>query len=67
MASLGFSAFVNNYGHYSILYGAIGTVIVLMALVFINALALLIGFELNVSIKSLRAMAELREKEEAAQ
>jgi membrane protein len=65
-ASLGFSAFVNNFGRYSILYGAIGTVIVLMALVYINSLALLIGFELNVSIKSIRAFAEQREKEEQA-
>ncbi len=65
LASLGFSAFVNNFGKYSVFYGAIGTVIVLMALVFINSLALLIGFELNVSIKSLRAFAEQREKEEA--
>jgi membrane protein len=66
IASLGFSAFVNNFGQYSILYGAIGTVIVLMALVYINSLALLIGFELNVSIKSLRAFALQREKEEQA-
>ncbi len=66
LASLGFSAFVNNYGNYSLLYGAIGTVIVLMALIFINSLVLLIGFELNVSIKSLRANAEQREKAEAA-
>lgn len=65
LASLGFSAFVNSFGKYSVFYGAIGTVIVLMALVFINSLALLIGFELNVSIKSLRAFAEQREKEEA--
>jgi membrane protein len=66
IASLGFSAFVNSFGQYSILYGAIGTVIVLMALVYINSLALLIGFELNVSIKSLRAFAEQRDKEEQA-
>jgi membrane protein len=66
LASLGFSAFVNSYGKYSVLYGAIGTVIVLMAIIYINALALLIGFELNVSIKSLRAFAEQREKDEAA-
>jgi membrane protein len=66
VASLGFSAFVNSFGRYSILYGAIGTVIVLMALVYINSLALLIGFELNVSIKSIRAFAEQREKEEQA-
>lgn len=65
VASLGFSAFVNNFSNYSVLYGAIGTVIVLMALVYINSLVLLIGFELNVSIKSLRSFAEQREKDEA--
>jgi uncharacterized BrkB/YihY/UPF0761 family membrane protein len=40
---------------------------VIMALIFINALALLIGFELNVSIKTLKAKAHLRQQEEAAQ
>lgn len=64
MASLGFSIFVNNFGRYNALYGSIGTIIVLMALIFINSLVLLIGFELNVSIKSLRAIAEKRDAEE---
>ena len=66
MASLGFSAFVNNFGRYNALYGSIGTVIVLMALIYINSLVLLIGFELNVSIKSLRSIAEKREVDEKA-
>lgn len=64
LSTIGFSAFVNNFNRYNVLYGSIGTIIVLMILVFINSLAVLIGFEFNVSIKSLRAMAELREKEE---
>ncbi len=64
MASLGFSAFVNNFGRYNALYGSIGTVIVLMALIYINSLVLLIGFELNVSIKTLKAIAEKRDAEE---
>ncbi len=63
-ASLGFSYFVNSFGNYNALYGSIGTIIVLMALVFINSLALLIGFELNVSIKSLKLIADQREVEE---
>lgn len=63
MASLGFSYFVNNYGKYNALYGSIGTILVLMALVYINSLALLIGFELNVSIKSLQSLAEQRRLE----
>ncbi len=67
MASLGFSFFVNNFGKYNVLYGSIGTIIVLMALIYINSLVLLIGFELNVSIKSLRAIAEKRDAEEKEQ
>ena len=46
------------------MYGSIGTIIVFMALIYINSLVLLIGFELNVSIKSLRSIAEKREIEE---
>ena len=64
MASLGFSYFVNNFGRYNALYGSIGSIIVLMALIFINSLVLLIGFELNVSIKSLKTIAEKREADE---
>jgi len=59
-ASIGFSYFVNNFGRYNALYGSIGTIIVLMALVYLNSLALLLGFELNVSIKTLKAGAEQR-------
>ena len=66
MATLGFSYFVNNFGRYNALYGSISTIIVLMALVYINSLMLLIGFELNVSIKSLRAIAEQRDAIEKA-
>lgn len=66
MASLGFSAFVNNFGRYNALYGSIGTIIVLMALIYINSLVLLIGFELNVSIKSLRSIALQRDAEQKA-
>ncbi len=67
IASLGFSAFVNAFGRYNALYGSIGTIIVLMALIFINSLVLLIGFELNVSIKTLKAYAEKREAREKLQ
>ena len=64
MASIGFSTFVNAFGRYNALYGSIGTIIVLMVLIFINSLVLLIGFELNVSIKTLKAIAEKRDAEE---
>lgn len=64
MATLGFSYFVNNFGKYNALYGSIGTIIVFMGLIYINSLTLLIGFELNVSIKSLKSIADKREMEE---
>ena len=67
LASLGFSAFVNNFGRYNALYGSIGTIMMVMALIFINSLALIIGFELNVSIRSLKEHALVREDAEAAQ
>jgi membrane protein len=66
LSTLGFSWFVNQYGKYNALYGSIGTIIVLMALIYINSLVLLIGFELNVSIKSLKAIADQRKAEEEA-
>ncbi len=66
IASLGFTAFVNNFGRYNALYGSIGTIIVLMALIYINSLVLLVGFELNVSIKSLKSIAEKRDADEKA-
>lgn len=55
ISSFGFAIFVNNFGRFNALYGSIGTIMVVMALIFINSLALLIGFELNVSIKSASA------------
>ncbi|MBA2249377.1 MAG: YihY/virulence factor BrkB family protein [Chitinophagaceae bacterium] len=65
LATFAFASFVNNFGRYNILYGSIGTIIVVMSLIFINSLVVLIGFEFNVSIKSLRSMAESRKKQEA--
>ena len=64
MATLGFSIFINNFGKYNALYGSIGTIIVLMTIIYINSLVLLIGYELNVSIHSLKAMAGERIKHE---
>jgi membrane protein len=56
LATLAFSLFVSNFARYNALYGSIGTIMMVMALIFINSLALLIGFELNVSIHSLKAI-----------
>jgi membrane protein len=52
LTSLGFSAYVNNFGQYNKLYGSIGTLMVIMVWLYLNSIALLIGFELNMSIKA---------------
>lgn len=58
--TMGFSWWVNNFGNYNELYGSIGTVLILMLLIYFNSLVLLIGFELNVSISSLKKIADER-------
>jgi membrane protein len=55
LTSLGFSAYVNNFGQYNKLYGSIGTLMVILVWLYLNSIALLIGFELNVSIKAANA------------
>ncbi|HVT85288.1 MAG TPA: YihY/virulence factor BrkB family protein [Chitinophagaceae bacterium] len=57
-----FSYWVNHFAHYNQLYGSIGTVLILMAMIYFNSLVLLIGFELNVSISALQKIAEDRNK-----
>lgn len=58
--SVVFSAWVNNLASYNRIYGPIGSVLVLMLLVYANSMVLLIGFELNVSIDALKRSAERR-------
>ncbi len=62
LTSLGFSAYVNNYGPYNKLYGWIGTLMVILVWLYLNSIALLIGFELNVSIKDAQAVDNERNK-----
>lgn len=59
------SLFANS--SYNRIYGSIGTVLILMLLMYINSLILLIGFELNVSITYLTREAEMRKLKEAAE
>ena len=58
--TLAFSWWVNHFGNYNELYGSIGTILILMLLIYFNSLVLLIGFELNVSISSLKKIADER-------
>lgn len=60
LTSLGFSAYVNNFGQYNKLYGSVGTLMVILIWLYLNSIAILIGFELNVSILAARAEDEER-------
>ena len=64
ICTLGFTWYVNYFGQFDQLYGSIGTVLILMILIFFNSLVLLIGFELNVSISTLKKIADDRIKSE---
>ncbi len=48
------SYWVNHFGGYNKLYGSISAIFILMSLIFVNSLALLMGFELNVTLSNLQ-------------
>jgi len=52
--------YVNHFSNYNSLYGSIGAIFILMSLIYANSLALLMGFELNVTL------TQLRQKRQAA-
>lgn len=52
LTSQGFNFYINNFSKYNILYGSIGTLIIFMLWIYLNAMIILIGFELNVSIRT---------------
>lgn len=60
LVTVGFSWFVNNFGNYNKIYGSIGTILVLMLWIFLNSFILLVGFELNASI---RTVSDTRQEE----
>lgn len=50
LTTWGFKFYINNFSKYNILYGSIGAFIVLLMWLYLNAIVMLIGFELNASI-----------------
>ncbi|TXD51197.1 MULTISPECIES: YihY/virulence factor BrkB family protein [unclassified Polaribacter] len=49
-----FGYYITEFAKYNELYGSIGTLLILMLFIWLNAIILLLGFELNASIYSLR-------------
>ena len=52
LTTQGFNFYVDNFSRYNALYGSIGTLLVVMLWIYSNAFVLLIGFELNASIRA---------------
>ena len=50
----GFNFYITNFNSYNILYGSVGTLMLIMLWLYLNSLVLLIGFELNASIHTAR-------------
>ena len=59
-----FSFWVNHFGNFNKIYGSLGTIMVLMLLVYFNSLILIIGFELNLSITFLKNKEEEKKAKE---
>ena len=54
LTTQGFNFYVNNFSRYNILYGSIGTLLVILLWIYSNSFVMLIGFELNASIRVAR-------------
>ncbi len=53
-----FSIWAQNFSNYNKFYGPIGTVLMIMFLIYVNSLLLLIGYELNITIAALKGEAD---------
>jgi membrane protein len=54
LTSYGFGVYLDNFAQYNQLYGSIGAILILMLYIWLNAIVLLLGFELNASIAKLK-------------
>ena len=50
LLSWGLGLYLNNFSRYNLLYGSIGTLLMVMFWIYFNCIVLLVGYELNISI-----------------
>ena len=50
LLSWGLGIYLDNFSRYNLLYGTIGTLLMLMFWIYFNCIVLLVGYELNISI-----------------
>lgn len=53
-------SYFENFSNYNVIYGSIGSLIILMVWLFYNSLIILIGFELNTSIRRSKELSDSR-------
>ena len=56
LLTTGFGFYIDHFSRYNALYGSIGTLPIIMLMIFFYALAIIIGFELNVGIVAARKL-----------
>lgn len=54
LVSVGFSFYVEHFANYSVIYGALGAVIVLLVWLYMTAVILILGAELNSALQTVR-------------
>ena len=54
ITSIGFNYYVSHFSQYNKIYGSIGTLIIILIWMYFNAIILLAGFELNISISNVK-------------
>lgn len=63
LASWGVSFFFSNFDRYNSIYGAIGTIPILLVFIYVNCMSLIVGNELNSGIKWYRLQQKELEQE----
>lgn len=61
IVSVGFSFYVENFANYSVIYGTLGAVIVLLMWLYMSAVILILGAELNAALLTVRKGIESNE------
>jgi membrane protein len=52
ISTLAFNFYVDNFSSYNVLYGSLGTLMIVLVWIYLNAISLIVGFELNASINN---------------
>ncbi len=60
LTTYGFNFYIENFNRYNALYGSVGTLLVFLLWLYFNSNILLIGFELNASIRQARSDLDTR-------